>query len=137
MKDSLYHVVLRTSALTLALLLLFDSGLFAPVTARISQNTQDYVATAVGMYAGVESTELNRYTAELTAKDRALTARENDIAAREIALNKAKAAEGVDYSTYVLSVLLFILLVLILMNYTLDYLRVQKLRVRTDDEKVA
>ena len=137
MKDSLYHITLRTAALTLALLLLFDSGLLVPVTSRISQDTQEYVATAIGMYAGVQQTELNQYTAELTARDRELSDRENDIAAREIAVNLAESGEAVDYSTYIMSILLFVLLVLIVMNYSLDYLRAREQIARNKNEKVA
>lgn len=126
MKDSLYHIVLRTSALTLALVLLFDSGLLSGATAKISQNTQDYVANAIGMYAGVEVTELNQYTAELTARDRVLTQREGEIAQREIAVNLAESGEATDYSTFIISLLLFIILVLIVLNYALDYVRMRE-----------
>ena len=126
MKDSLYHIVLRTSALTLALILLFDSGLLSGTTAKISQNTQDYVANAIGMYAGVEATELKQYTAELTARDRVLTQREGEIAQREIAVDLAESGEATDYSTFIISLLLFVILVLIVLNYALDYLRIRE-----------
>ena len=126
MKDSLYHIVLRTSALTLAFILLFDSGLLSSATAKISQNTQDYVANAIGMYAGVEATELNQYTAELTARDRVLTQREGEIAQREIAVNLAESGEATDYSTFIISLLLFVILVLIVLNYALDYIRARE-----------
>tara|TARA_B100000745_G_scaffold292952_1_gene234368 strand:- start:2325 stop:2738 length:414 start_codon:yes stop_codon:yes gene_type:complete len=137
MKHSLYHIVLRTGALTLALLLVFDSGLLSPVTARISQNTQDYVGAAIGMYAAVEPSELNQYTAELTARDRVLTEREQDIAAREIAVDLAESGQTPDYSTYIISVLLFVILVLIVLNYTLDYMRAREQLAMRRNEKVA
>jgi len=137
MKDSMYHIILRISAVTLALVLLFDSGLLSPVTAKISQNTQMYVATAIGMQASVAPTELNQYTAELTARDRLLTKREQDIDAREIAVNLVESGDSTDYSTYILSVLLFIILVLIVLNYVLDYIRVTKQVSRQHDEKMA
>ena len=137
MKHSLYHIVLRTGALTLALLLVFDSGLLSPITARISQNTQEYVAAAIGMYAAVEPSELNQYTAELTARDRVLTEREQDIAAREIAVDLAQSGETPDYSTYIISVLLFVILVLIVLNYALDYMRAREQLAIRRDEKVA
>lgn len=130
MKDSLYHIVLRTAALTLAFLLLFDSGLLSGATATLSHDAQDYVASAIGMYAGVEATELNNYTAELTARDRVLTQRESDLAAREIAVNLAESQAPVNYSTYILSVLLFIMLVLIVLNYALDYIRAKEQIIR-------
>lgn len=126
MKDSLYHAVLRVTALTLALVLLFDSGLLSDSTAQISQNTQSYIATAIGMRASVAPTELNQYTAELTARDRVLTQRESDVAAREIAVDLKDSSKRPDYSTYIISVLLFIILVLMVLNYVLDYLRAKE-----------
>lgn len=137
MKDSLYHIVLRTSALTLALILLFDSGLLSSATAKISQNTQDYVANAIGMYAGVEATELNQYTAELTARDRVLTQREGEIAQREIAVNLAESGEATDYSTFIISLLLFVILVLIVLNYALDYIRERELIMQRKNATMA
>lgn len=132
MKDSLYHIVLRTAALTLAFLLVFDSGLLSGVTARISQDTQLYLATAIGMNAAVESTELSEYTAELAARDKVLTEREADVTAREIEVGIVEREEAADYSTYIISLLLFVILVLIVLNYVLDYVRAreQLMRVR-------
>jgi len=138
MKDSTYHSLLRISAATLAVVLLFDSGLLSPVTKQLSQNTQDYFAQAIGMYAGVQPTELNQITAELTQRDRMLSQREGEVSAREIAVGLAKNNEtSIDYSTYILSVLLFIILVLIIINYTLDYVRARGHISMKTNEKVA
>lgn len=137
MKDTSYHMVLRISALTLALVLLFDSGLLSPVTAQISQNTQDYVASAIGMQASVAPTELNELTAELTARERLLNQRESDLKAREIAVNLEDGSVGTNYSTYIMSILLFILLVLILMNYAFDYVRMRERIAKSSNEKMA
>lgn len=137
MKDSMYHIVLRTAALTLALLLVFDSGLLSKVTADISQETQLYLANAIGMYAAVESTELNQYTAELTARDRVLTQREQELSEREIAVGLVESGEAQDYSTYIISLLLFIILVLIVLNYVLDYVRAKEELVRARNGKTA
>ena len=137
MKDSMYHIVLRTSALTLALLLLFDSGILSSTTAKISQDTQLYLANAVGATAAVEATPLNSYTAELTARDRVLTQREADVAAREIEVELAEQGAAPDYSTYIISLLLFIILVLIVMNYVLDYLRANEQLARLRRTKSA
>ena len=78
------------------------------------------------MSAAVEPTQLSMYTAELTKKETELVAREAALREREIAVNVGGAATDTDRSTYVLSSILFILLVLILLNYTLDYLRARE-----------
>jgi len=87
----------------------------------------DYVATAVGMSAGVKPTELNQITAALTERQRELDAREAALSEREIAVRlNSQPATATDYSTFVLSGVLFILLLLIVLNYVLDYLRTRE-----------
>jgi ABC-type Na+ efflux pump permease subunit len=105
--------------------LVFESGILSESTAVLSQNTHSYLANAVGMSAGVAPTELNQYTAQLTQKERELAAREASLEEREIAVNLSTApnSSSNDRATYILSGILFILLVLILLNYALDYLR--------------
>ncbi len=115
-KESKYHRVLRVSALVCALVLLFESGLVHKSTAALSQNTHQYLANAVGVGASVEPTELNTVTAELTAAKMEL-ARE-----REINVGLREGTND-DRAIYILSGILFILLVLIVLNYTLDFLR--------------
>jgi hypothetical protein len=136
MKDSLYHSLLRISALTLALVLLFVSGIISPVTKELANNAGDYVATAIGVNAGVVPTELNSLTAELTEKRKELAAREAAIAEREIAvnLNTTRSSDS-DTATYILSAILFILLTLIILNYILDFLRNRNL-TNNSHEKV-
>jgi len=122
---SLYHSILRVSMLVCAITLVFESGILSESTAVLSQNTHSYLANAVGMSAGVAPTELNQYTAQLTQKERELAAREASLEEREIAVNLSTApnSSSNDRATYILSGILFILLVLILLNYALDYLR--------------
>lgn len=128
MKDSSYHRILRISAIVFALLLVFDSGIVAESTARLSNGTQAYVATAIGVGAGVKPTEINTWTAELTSRERELDAREAALQQREISVDLNQGGLTGDYSTYVLASILFILLLLILLNYTLDYLRLKELK---------
>jgi len=125
MQQSNYHRVLRVAAVVCALVLVFDSGLVADSTRQLSEGTQNYLTAAVGMNVSVQSTELNRFTAELTSKQRELDDRELTLSQREISLNLKEEGVSKDYSTYVLASILFILLVLILLNYTLDYLRLK------------
>ncbi len=122
MQDSMYHIVLRTSALTLALVLLFVSGVVSPVTEQLAMETERYLASAVGMYASVEPNEFNQITAALTARETDLNAREAALKERELSTGLADAATA-DYTTYILSVILFVLLVLIVLNYILDFVR--------------
>lgn len=128
-KHSMYHRVLRVSALVCALVLLFESGLVHNSTAILSQNTHQYLANAVGVGASVEPTELNMVTAELTAAKIQLE-RE-----REINVGLAQGQDS-NQAIYILSGILFILLVLIVLNYTLDYLRYREQKALRLNEAV-
>jgi hypothetical protein len=121
MEHSYYHRFLRVSALTTALVLVFDSGFVAPMTKQLSDNTWSYVANSAGVFAQVEPNELNVITAELTAREAALDKRE--AALRTIEARDFGDSEPTDYSTYILSVILFLLTTLIITNYVLDWRR--------------
>lgn len=121
-----YHKLLRVSSLTFAVVLSFQSGLFSGVTAELAQNTQQYLASAVGIYAGVAPTDLNQITAGLTERELALATREDAIAAREIDIGLQPGGISQSTTTFMLATVLFILLVLILLNYALDYIRARE-----------
>lgn len=128
-QNTTYHRVLRVSALVCAFVLMFESGLLSESTAAMSQNTHLYLANAIGMSVSVQPTELNQYTAALTQKQHELEKREVLLSEREIAVNlSTTGGSSNDTATYVLSSVLFILLILILLNYTLDYLRLKEQR---------
>lgn len=127
-QSSFYHMCLRMTALTCAFLLVFDSGLLSPVTKELSQNTQLYVANVVGMYAAVEETEINSITTQLSARSRELDEREAALTEREMSIGLNSANGEATLSTYLLSVILFILLVLIVLNYVLDFIRQRERR---------
>mgnify|MGYP006286919631 CR=1 FL=1 len=127
LEHSRYHQLLRTLALTLALVLLFQSGLLSHTTARLSDNAQRYLANAVGVSVGVEPTELNQVTAALTKREQQLAAREEAVQQREIAVDLSSGGGiAADRTTYLLSAILFILLVLIVLNYVLDFVRARR-----------
>jgi len=126
MEHSNYHRILRISSLVCAITLVFESGILSESTAQISIGTHAYLANAIGMSASVQPTELNQYTAELTSIERDLAAREAALREREIAVDLSAGSSNNDTATYVLASILFILLVLILLNYALDYLRVRE-----------
>lgn len=121
-EHTLYHSMLRIAVCVIALALVFDSGLIVAATANISNNTQLYLANAVGVNASVAPTEVNQLTARITELEGELQTREREIA---VNLNKNDNAGAFDKSTFVLSIILFILLVLIVLNFTLDYLRMR------------
>lgn len=122
-----YHKCLRVSALVTAFVLLFDSGLVFPVTKQLSQETFSYLASVgSGMYAVVPPNEINTLSAQLAEQQRNLDAREAALREREIA---ARDYGGdTDYSTYIISAILFILTVLIVFNYAMDWARVRAMR---------
>lgn len=135
MRHSHYHRVLRVLAVVFALVLVFDSGVVSESTARLANGTQAYIATAIGVGASVQKTPLNEYTAELTSRERELDAREAALREREIEVNLNNGGVENDYSTYILASILFILLLLILLNYTLDYLRIREIEGQMTTEK--
>lgn len=127
MEHTMYHKLLRVSAVVFTLMLVFDSGYLISETTLLSQNVQHYVASVVSVGASVDPTELNVMTAELTKRNKELDEREAVLADREIAVGLT-SSEGAgvgnnNFSTYVLSTILFILVVLIVLNYALDYIR--------------
>lgn len=124
--SSVYHKILRVGAATLALVLLFESGLLHESTKSLSKNTHQYVANVIGVGASVRPTELNQLTAELTEQRMLLQEREAALRQREIEVEFAATQTSNERVTYVIAALLFILLVLIVTNYILDYLRAQK-----------
>ena len=133
LQNSLYHSILRVSLVVVATVLVFESGLVSNATKQLANTTESYLASAIGMSASVEPTELNQITAELTAQRNLLNQREEALRQREIDIGLAEQG-GPDYTTYVLAALLFILLVLILLNYVLDYLRYRDSRLLTQSE---
>lgn len=125
-QNTLYHRVLRTSVVVTALLLVFESGIVSHATLLLSINTHQYLAQSVGMTATVEPTELNSITAELTKQRLLLDNREAALKEREIEIGLRESGTSNTTAIYVLSVIVFILLLLIVTNYILDYLRVRE-----------
>ncbi len=119
---SVYHKTLRVAAIVVTLMLVFDGGFVIPLTKQLSDNALQFLASSsVGMFASIPENELNSLSAQLEERDRALDEREREIAARDYA-----SAGKTDYSTYVLSSILFILTTLIVFNYAMDWKRERK-----------
>jgi hypothetical protein len=128
-KHSKYHKVLRVSAVVCALVLLFESGLVHESTRQLAIGTHEYLANAVGATASIEPTELNSLTADLTAQRLALSQREASIREREIDIGLVPGESSNQKTTFILAGVLFVLLILIVMNYVLDYLRLREQRI--------
>jgi len=130
MKDILlektsYHSFLRISLCVMAVVLVFDSGLLFNSTTKLSISTQQYLANAVGVQVGVAPTEVNQLTSRITELEREVEAKD-----REIAVSLSTEADPAsNESTFVLSIILFILLLLIVLNYALDYIRMRDERM--------
>lgn len=119
LKTSIYHSFLRIAVCVVALVLVFDSGLLVKSTSRLSSNTQNYLASAVGVKVAVEPNDMNILTTRITELEQEVKAKDREIA---VNLNQTSSS-GFNKSTFVLSALLFILLFLIILNYILDYYR--------------
>lgn len=130
LEETIYHKLLRISSVVVAAVLLFQAGFVSSTTALLARGTQDYMANAVGVFVGVAPTELNQMTAEITQQRLALDSREQKISEREIAVGlKPGVGSSQTTTTFILSGVLFILLVLIILNYALDYVRAREERV--------
>jgi hypothetical protein len=125
-EDSMYHRVLRVASVVVAIVLVFESGIISHSTTLLAMNTHWYMANAVGMSASVDPNELNVLTAELTKQKKDLDGREAALREREIQVNLSNGTANNDKATYVLASILFILLILIIINYALDYLRARE-----------
>lgn len=123
---SVYHILLRISLVVCAIVLVFQSGVLSQTTTTLSQNTQLYLANAVGMSASVAPTELNQITAGLTEQRQQLDARESALLEREIAVGINGKSAQANRTTFILSSMLFILLCLIILNYALDFFRIKR-----------
>ncbi len=132
LSNTTYHSLLRISGAVLAFVLLMDSGLLNSMTSDLSSRAGYYVANSVGVSVGVAPTELNQLTSALTEYEQQLQQRESKIRDREIEIGLSSGESvGVNRSTFVIATLLFIILILIILNYFLDYLRAREQRFAT------
>lgn len=121
----LYHTTLLVSALCVAIVLLVQSGSMPWARFSLSSHARHYVASVMSVSAGVEATDLSLLTAELTKKNTELAQREAAVKAREIQA-QARDQNPSSAPDYLLSSLLFLLLVLIVTNYIFDFIRARK-----------
>jgi len=123
----LYRSLLRVSLVISALILVFQSGLIDDRTATLYSQATSQLSAAVGMSASVQPNEFNQITADLTKQQNLLAQREQQIAEREIDLGlNADEPTADQTTTYILASILFVQLLLIILNYGLDYLRAKE-----------
>lgn len=123
----LYRSLLRVSLVVTALILVFQAGIVDDRTAYLFSQTSSQLSATVGMSVSVAPNEFNEITAELTKQQNLLAQREEQIAAREIDLGLNRGEPTADQTTtYVLASILFVQLLLIILNYVLDYLRAKE-----------
>lgn len=121
---SWYHSALRIGLVVMATALVFESGLLSTVTRDITYTAGQQIASVVGMSASVAPNELNVITAKLTEREQQLALREAALIERELAVGvTGSAAPNSNRTTFLMAAVLFILLLLIVFNYFLDYIR--------------
>ncbi len=125
LRYSIYHKILRTSAVLVAAVLAFQSGAIVPGTALLGSAAERYLANTVSMSASVVPNSENTLATELKARETELDSRERSIDARA----KDTASISGPYATYILSSILLGQLLLIIANYVFDYLRERRRRV--------
>ena len=123
LEQSLYHSFLRIMVSVFAIALVFDSGLLFKETILLSNTTEQYLASVVGVTVGVAPTELNQLTSRITELETELEAKERLIA---VSVGNTDTTPPIDTSTFILSIILFILLTLIVLNYVLDFVRARR-----------
>ncbi len=127
MQVSRYHKFLRVSLLVTACALVFDSGAFFPVTREFSNTTVSYIASVGSqVLANVPQNEINVLSGQIAEQQRVLDLREAELNEREIASRSFITKTESDYSTYIISTILFIITVLLVLNYAMDWARVRK-----------
>jgi hypothetical protein len=108
---SWYHSVLRISVLIFAIALVFESGLFNPVTRSLTHTAGQQFASVI-----IGSADNAAYDEEVT------TLTETQINVTTPAIDTS-SAQPLSKSTFLLSVVVFIFLLLIVLNYILAHLR--------------
>jgi len=106
---SWYHSILRISVLVFALALVFESGILSSVTQTIAHTAGEQFATAIQA-----TTDNANYDEEVLSPE---------IARNQSEVKTLTVSPTTTKSTFLLSAIVFILLLLVVLNYILDYLR--------------
>lgn len=117
---SLYHSVLRVSLVVCAIALVFESGLLSTSTTILSQNTHSYLANAIRMSSDGSIPPADQYTEKESAERTAVLPESESSSAPVLDINTNQRV------TFVIAGILLGLLALMVLNYTLDYLKPKK-----------
>ncbi len=134
----LYRSLLRVSVVVTAIVLLFQSGLVDDRTTVVFLDATENLQAMVGLSMSVAPTEITLFTAELTKRQQLLNAREETIASREneLGLTGGSTQNNTETTTYILAAILLIQLILLILNYLLDYVRSRENQVNPIDGPV-
>jgi hypothetical protein len=114
----------------MAFVLVFDSGVLSSVTKQLSDSAISYVASVgSSVLANVPENEINTLTAQISARERELDAREALLREREIDARDFGTTGTTDYSTYIIGSILFVIILLLMLNYIMDWKRVQRFNI--------
>lgn len=98
--ESIYHKLLRVSSLLFAFLLIFSSGLVSPLTSQLTENSAKYAANLVNANSSLVDSQ-------------------NE----PILTQESVVGEGSNETyTYLFAVILFVILLLMLLNYSLHFI---------------
>ena len=126
MEVGTYHRLLRSALMVFAFLLVFSSGILFPVTKQLSDNAVFYLASlGSSISVSVPPNEINTLSAQIAQKQKELDAREASLHEREIQA-RSFGSQAPEYAIYIISIILFIIIVLLMLNYAMDIARVRK-----------
>jgi len=106
--DGWYHSALRVLVVCFAAILVFESGVLSPATKTIAHLAGEQMASVIRV-----STDVTPYSIQQVQTERTQT---------------STVPEPISKSTFLLSTLLFVLLLLLVLNYVLVHLRTKELQ---------
>lgn len=123
LEQSVYHKCLRVAAVVMICVLVFQSGVYSSTTTHLSSITGRYLTAAVGISVGVPENELNVLTKRIAELETQVGYKDAQLRERELALGLNGGSENSVTTTLILAGIQLVLLVLIVFNYVLDYVR--------------
>lgn len=126
LEHSAYHKSLRVVTLVMSFVLVFQSGLLSNSTAQLSTITGQYLVAAVGVSVGVPENDLNVLTTRIAELESQVGYKDAQLRERELALGLSDQGASQGRVTLILAAIQLVLLLLIVVNYGLDYWRARR-----------
>lgn len=123
LEHSPYHKTLRVLSVVMVCVLMFQSGLYSKTTAQLSVVTGNYLTAAVGVSVGVPENDVNVLTKKIAELETQVGAKDAQLRERELSLGLNSQENTGTRVTLILAGIQLVLLILIVVNYALDYLR--------------